>query len=216
MKYIFSDDAKYFFPSQEHCDEYGVLAIGGDLSPERLIFAYQHGIFPWYADYEPITWWCPDPRFVLFPQDLKVAKSMRPLFNNAAFEVTYNTCFTEVMRNCANINRKDQNGTWIIEEIIEAYTDLYEMGIAHSVEVWQKKELVGGLYGIRLGNIFFGESMFSKVANASKYGFITYVKKLIEEGIVLIDCQQETPHLASLGAKAIDRNSFLHILAENI
>lgn len=215
MDFIFSTNKQLYFPAQNAADEYGVLAIGGDLSPERLIFAYENGIFPWYSEDEPITWFCPDPRFVLFPKDIKIAKSMHSLFNNQRFRVTYDTHFEEVMRNCSAILRKGQTGTWIIEDMINAYTDLHKMGIAHSVEVWEGNDLVGGLYGVALGKVFFGESMFAKVSNASKFGFITLVKKLIIDGFQLIDCQQETPHLASLGAKAISRELFLNILKEN-
>ena len=215
MDFIFSKNKQLYFPAQNAADEYGVLAIGGDLSPERLIFAYENGIFPWYSEDEPITWFCPDPRFVLFPKEIKIAKSMHSLFNNQRFRVTYDTNFEEVMRNCSAISRKGQTGTWIIEDMINAYTDLHKMGIAHSVEVWESDDLVGGLYGIALGKVFFGESMFAKVSNASKFGFITLVKKLIADGFQLIDCQQETPHLASLGAKAISRELFLNILKEN-
>ena len=215
MDFIFSKNKQLYFPAQNAADEYGVLAIGGDLSPERLIFAYENGIFPWYSEDEPITWFCPDPRFVLFPKEIKIAKSMHSLFNSQRFRVTYDTHFEEVMRNCSAISRKGQTGTWIIEDMINAYTDLHKMGIAHSVEVWESDDLVGGLYGIALGKVFFGESMFAKVSNASKFGFITLVKKLIADGFQLIDCQQETPHLASLGAKAISRELFLNILKEN-
>jgi leucyl/phenylalanyl-tRNA---protein transferase len=205
MDFIFSQNKHLYFPAQTNADEYGILAIGGDLSPERLIFAYENGIFPWYSEDEPITWFCPDPRFVLFPEEIKIAKSMSSLFNSRRFRVTYDTCFEEVMRSCGAISRKGQAGTWIIEDMISAYSNLHELGFAHSVEVWEGDDLVGGLYGVALGKVFFGESMFAKVSNASKFGFITLVKKLIADGFQLIDCQQETPHLASLGARAITR-----------
>lgn len=216
MNFIFSENGQFYFPEQSQADTYGILAIGGDLSSERLVFAYENGIFPWYSENEPITWFCPDPRFVLFPAEIKVTKSMRSLVNRQRFRVTYDTRFEEVMRNCGTITRKAQEGsTWIIEDMINAYVDLHELGFAHSVEVWEGDELVGGLYGVALGKVFFGESMFAKVSNASKFGFITLVKKLIAEDFQLIDCQQETPHLASLGAKPIPRETFLNILKEN-
>mgnify|MGYP003615881203 CR=1 FL=1 len=199
------------FPPTSQTDATGILAIGGDLSSERLKKAYQQGIFPWYNEDEPIMWWCPDPRFVLFPQDLKVSKSMRKILRDKVFTVVYNQDFESVMRNCGVISRVGQNGTWINEEMIEAYTQLHKEGLALSVEVWQENELVGGLYGIDLGNIFCGESMFSKVSNASKAGFITLVQEKLQN-YKLIDCQVYTEHLESLGAIEIDREIFLEFL----
>jgi len=192
----------------------GLLAMGGDLSVERLLDAYNHGIFPWYDASEPILWWSPDPRMVLFPENLKVSKSMRKLLKKEVFQVTYNRDFNGVIENCAVIKRAGQNGTWITQEIKDAYLKLHHMGIVQSVEVWQNSELVGGLYGIYLKekNIFCGESMFAKVSNASKYGFITYVRKLKTEGVSLIDCQIYTEHLNSLGASEIPRKDFLTYL----
>ncbi len=192
----------------------GLLAMGGDLSVERLLDAYNHGIFPWYDASEPILWWSPDPRMVLFPENLKVSKSMRQLFKKESFQVTYNQDFNGVIENCAVIKRAGQNGTWITQEIKDAYLKLHHLGIVQSVEVWQNSELVGGLYGIYLKEkkIFCGESMFAKVSNASKYGFITYVNKLKEEGVSLIDCQIYTEHLNSLGASEIPRKEFLSFL----
>lgn len=199
------------FPPPHLASPEGVLAIGGDLSPERLLYAYERGIFPWFNEDEPILWWCPNPRFVLYPHELKVSKSMRPLFNRAAFRVSFDTCFSDVMEACGD----RQDGTWITPDMIEAYTRLHQMGYAHSVEVWQDDQLVGGLYGLALGKVFFGESMFARVSNASKYGFITLVQCLIGQGYTLIDCQQETTHLASLGARAIPRATFLQHLETN-
>ena len=212
------DEEDIAFPPGELANDIGVLAIGGDLSPKRLLHAYAQGIFPWYnEDLEPIVWWCPDPRFVLFPNDLKVSKSMRPYFNQKKFTVTYDTVFEEVMRHCMQASRKGQQGSsWINEDMIEAYTRLNQLGFAHSVEVWQRDELVGGLYGIAMGKVFFGESMFTKVSNASKFGFISLVRKLAQEDYWLIDCQQQTKHLGSLGAKAIPRTDFLALLKKNI
>lgn len=204
-----------WFPNVEESSEEGIVAIGGDLSVERLILAYSKGIFPWYSDESPILWWSPDPRFVLFPSQLKISKSMRPLFNQNKFRVTFDQNFEEVIKNCQNISREDQPGTWITADMMKAYIKLHKKGYAHSVEVWQGKELVGGLYGVSLGKVFFGESMFAKVSNASKFGFITLVKHLKQKGFLLIDCQQETKHLESLGAAAIKRKDFIEFLNNN-
>lgn len=204
------------FPPAYLANTDGILALGGDLSVERLVEAYQNGIFPWFNDNDPFIWWCPDPRFVLYPSDLKISKSMRPYFNQNKFQVTADTAFEEVIRNCRQVKRQGQSGgTWITESMIEAYIDLHEAGFAHSIEVWQKEQLIGGLYGVALGKVFFGESMFSKVSNASKFGFIAMVKKLITLGFDLIDCQQKTKYLGSLGAKEISRNDFLLHLTNN-
>lgn len=207
-------DDTFSFPHPELTHETGILAIGGDLSPERLILAYQNGIFPWYSDDEPLLWWSPDPRMVLFPDELKVSKSMRKLFRDQKFKVTFNQDFESVIRACAEIPRQDQDGTWITEEMIQSYLKLHQLGYAQSVEVYENEKLVGGLYGIYLKEkaIFCGESMFTKVSNASKYGFISLIKKLKEEGVQLIDCQIYTAHLASLGAKEISREAFLSYL----
>lgn len=203
------------FPNPELANSDGILAVGGDLSAERLLLAYRTGIFPWFNPGEQIIWWSPDPRFVLFPEKLKVSKSMRPYFNQEKFSVTFDLHFETIIRNC-QAPRQDQHfGTWITEEMIEAYSKLFDMGYCHSVEVWQGGKLVGGLYGLSLGKVFFGESMFSKVPNASKFGFIVLVKKLASLGFWLIDCQQETRHLESLGAEAIPRKEFLAILQKN-
>jgi leucyl/phenylalanyl-tRNA---protein transferase len=204
------------FPHPELASRSGLLAAGGDLSPERLLLAYQQGIFPWYNPDDPILWWSPDPRFVLFPAELKVARSMRPYFNNSRFELTADSRFEQIMRLCAQAPRKGQpGGTWISEEMIEGYVRLHQLGFAHSVEVWQNEALVGGLYGIALGKCFFGESMFAAVSNASKYAFIALARRLEELGYQLIDCQQQTGHLASLGARPIRRKVFLEYLEIN-
>lgn len=204
-----------WFPAVEEATEDGLLAIGGNLSIDRLLLAYRSGIFPWFNKEEPPLWWCPHPRFVLFPQELYVSKSMQQLLNRNAFEVTINKAFRQVITLCA-ATRMLKEGTWITTEIITAYTQLFTMGYAVSVEVWKQEELVGGLYGIRMGNLFFGESMFSKVSNASKYAFISYVQQLQKEGVVLIDCQVYTEHLESLGARMIGRAEFLKIVKENL
>ena len=211
--YILSKEL--FFPPVNKADDEGLLCIGGDLSPERLLLAYRSGIFPWYNDDLPL-WWCPDPRFVLFPQQLKVSKSMRPLLNGNKYEFRYNTSFRQVITACKTTERKEEDGTWINEDIIEAYCRINRLGKAVSFECWENNILVGGLYGIRLGNIFFGESMFSHKTNASKFAFIKAVQQLINEGVVLIDCQIHSNHLESLGAIFISRKQFIETLNQEI
>ena len=203
-------------PDTSHADKEGLVAIGGDLDDKRLINAYKSGIFPWYEEGSEILWWSPDPRLVLFPKELKISKSMRNLLKKNYFNVTYNQKFDEVIANCKNIERNDQGGTWITDEMERAYIKLNELGYAHSVEVWHENELVGGLYGIKLGNIYFGESMYSKVSNASKIGFVHLVNDLSKKGIELIDCQIKTDHLISMGAREIFRSDFIKILKSNI
>ena len=203
-----------WFPSVQQATKEGIVALGGDLSEDRLLLAYRSGIFPWFSEDEPIIWWSPDPRFVLFPKDLKISKSMRLLLSKNRFEVTYNQNFQEVISQCALTKRhQQQDGTWITNEMIDAYVNLYRRGFAHSVEVWEAGDLVGGLYGIRIGKCFFGESMFHTVSNASKYGFIKFIEQLRKEGIVIVDCQVYTPHLESLGAAYIRRSEFLEIIS---
>jgi leucyl/phenylalanyl-tRNA--protein transferase len=182
------------------------------LSPERLLLAYQSGIFPWFEDGEPITWWSPNPRMVLFLEDLVVSKSMRNILNRKLFTVTRNQNFRAVITNCQLVARIGQNGTWITNDMIEAYCKLHELGIAQSVEVWQDGVLVGGLYGVDLGHVFCGESMFSKVSNASKIAFVFLVNYLRSNNYSLLDCQVYNEHLASLGCVEIERNQFLEIL----
>ena len=201
-----------FFPDVSEADEYGILAVGGDLSPERLMLAYRSGIFPWFDKDEPILWWSPPQRMVLFPSELKISKSMRNILNKNIFKVTYNKDFRGVISNCSQISRQGQEGTWITAEMIEAYVKLHELGHAKSVEVWQNDELVGGLYGVDLGHVFCGESMFSKVSNASKVAFITLVENLKIRKYKLIDCQVHNDHLESLGAREIERAEFMEIL----
>lgn len=199
-----------WFPDVEEASVDGLLAVGGDLSVERLILAYKSGIFPWFESDEPLLWWSPDPRFVLFPNTLKVSKSMRKILRNNTFKITINKAFVEVMSQCAKAKRIGQESTWITQNMILAYTKLHELGYAKSIEVWQNNALVGGLYGIDLGNgVFCGESMFSKVSNASKAGFITFIQS---NNYKLIDCQVFTAHLESLGAEELSRNAFLKYL----
>ena len=200
------------FPSVHLANKDGLLAVGGDLSVERLLLAYKSGIFPWFNQGEPIIWYSPNPRMVLFPKDLKISKSMKQVIHKNEFEVTFNENFEEVISNCKTIEREGQGGTWITNEMQEAYLKLHKKGIAKSVEVCLNNELVGGLYGIDLGTVFCGESMFSKVSNASKIAFIYLVQKLEKEKYKLIDCQVYNDHLASLGAVEISRDEFLSYL----
>lgn len=201
-----------FFPSVNQASPEGIVAIGGDLSPERLLLAYRSGIFPWFEDDEPILWWSPPERMVLFFEDLKISKSMRNILNRETFRITFNTAFRDVITNCRTIKRDGQPGTWITHEMTEAYCRLHELGYAKSVEVWQGEDLVGGLYGIDLGHIFCGESMFSKVSNASKVAFIALAQYLEKENYRLLDCQVHNDHLESLGATEILREDFLRVL----
>lgn len=191
----------------------GLLAIGGDLSPERLEAAYRHGCFPWFNDDDPILWWSPDPRMVLLPERLHISRSMAKLLKKAPFTVTFDQDFAGVIKACSEPrNYTDQ--TWITEDMQRAYLTMHHKGLAHSVEVWQGEQLVGGLYGLNLGRLFFGESMFSRVTNASKYSFIYLVHKLRQAGVVLIDCQMHTSHLQSLGAELIPRKVFAKYLQD--
>ena len=201
------------FPNVNEATPEGLLAIGGDLSVERLLLAYRHGIFPWFSVGEPILWWSPNPRFVLFPEKLKVSKSMKQILRNKDFTVTVNRAFREVVTACSKIKRNGQTDTWITNHMIEAYVNLYELGYAKSVEVWEGDRLVGGLYGVDVNNgVFCGESMFSKVSNASKVAFITFIQNT---NYKLIDCQVYTNHLESLGAEDMPRDAFLNYLHEH-
>ncbi|SEF74601.1 leucyl/phenylalanyl-tRNA--protein transferase [Flavobacterium urumqiense] len=204
--------AALFFPPVSQTNRDGILAIGGDLSSERLQLAYKSGIFPWFEQGEPIMWWSPNPRMVLFLDELVISKSMRSILNRNIFTVTFNQNLRDVISNCKNIKRDGQNGTWITNDMIEAYCKLHELGIAKSVEVWQDEKLVGGLYGIDLGHVFCGESMFSLVSNASKVAFIALTNQLKAANYKLLDCQVYNPHLESLGCREIDRTDFMEIL----
>ena len=201
------------FPSPEQASAEGIVAVGGDLQPERVMLAYRKGIFPWFESDDFLLWWSPDPRMVLFPDRLKVSKSMRTVLRKKQFEVTFNKAFDQVVEACAKVKRFGQNGTWITPGLMEVYSTLHTQGHAHSVEVWEEGSLVGGLYGIDLGTVFCGESMFSKSSNASKVALIYLVKELKKNKYELIDCQVPTQHLASMGAEPISRTKFLTFLS---
>lgn len=206
---VFSLSHKLAFPPVHLASEEGLLAVGGDLSPERLILAYRNGIFPWYNPGEPILWWSPDPRLVLFPKELHISRSLRRVLRKGRFQITFNTRFREVIAACARARRPTGEGTWITPEMEAAYCRLNDMGYAHSVEAWQAGQLAGGLYGVALGRCFFGESMFARTSNASKVAFVTLVKRLDALDFKLVDCQVHTQHLVSLGAREIPRKDFL-------
>ncbi|POY35823.1 leucyl/phenylalanyl-tRNA--protein transferase [Solitalea longa] len=205
--YELSDEL--IFPHPLLAEEDGLLAFGGDLSPERLLLAYRNGIFPWYTDEDPILWHAPNPRFVLFPKNLRVSKSMQQVIRSNKFTITVDTAFEQVIASCKYIVREHQPDTWITKEMQQAYIQLHKLGFAHSIEVWQNDELVGGLYGINLGTVFFGESMFHEVSNASKVAFIYLIQQI---PFSIIDCQMETEHLKSLGGQNIPLEDFLLIL----
>ena len=212
---ILLDSNEISFPDPNLLEsESGIMAIGGDLSPERLYFAYRLGLFPWYNPGEEILWWCPDPRFVLFPKHLKISKSMRKIMRDEVFTFTENKCFRRVIEECKDAFRKDQDGTWLSEELVNSIVKLNEAGIAKSIEVWQNNKLVGGFYGIQIGKIFCGESMFAKVSNASKAGFIHFIQSQ-KENLELIDCQIHSEHLESLGATMISKKDYLNRLKNN-
>ncbi|WP_343701585.1 leucyl/phenylalanyl-tRNA--protein transferase [Chitinophaga sp.] len=210
MPLFYIPEDELIFPPLSGAEPDGLLAIGGDLSTERLLLAYRSGIFPWYSR-KPILWWAPDPRFVLFPKELRVSHSMRQVLRKGHFQISVNTDFEGVISQCRTIPRSGQDGTWITRDMLEAYLRLHKAGYALSVECRQEGELVGGLYGVRLGRCFFGESMFSSVSNASKAAFITFVEQYRTE-LEIIDCQVHTHHLASLGARFISRVSFVDMV----
>ncbi len=204
-------EKELIFPPVSHAEPDGLLAMGGDLSPERLLLAYKNGIFPWYEG-EHILWWSPAPRFILFPEKIKISKTMKALIKRESFTFTVNKAFNEVIHHCKNNFRPDQDGTWITDEIEKAFLNMHQLGHAQSAEAWLNGKLVGGLYGIKSGKVFFGESMFSLTSNASKFTFIKYCQKLHDEGVELIDCQVHTRHLESLGAEMIPRDEFISSL----
>ena len=206
---VFRLTQKLLFPPAHYADPDGLLAVGGDLSPERLLLAYREGIFPWYSGKSPILWWSPDPRLILFPKELKVSRSLQQTIKKGIYHVTTNAAFEDVIRNCATITRKGEDGTWITDDMIEAYIRMHKAGYAHSVEAWDGDELAGGLYGVIIGKAFFGESMFAKKSDASKVAFATYATMLAEKGFELIDCQVTTAHMKRFGAREIPRTEFM-------
>ncbi len=209
-----ADNHQFPHPSKALSDPDGLLAIGGDLSPKRIIKAYQEGIFPWYNPEQPILWWSPNPRFVLFPEKLHISKSLKKLIKQQRFTTTIDQAFDQVIQACADTPRIDQDGTWITDDMQQAYLQLHQQGIAHSSECWLDGQLVGGLYGIALGKVFFGESMFAHQSNASKVAFVYLLDELKKSNYALIDCQVTTPHLLSLGAEEIPREHFLKLVTQ--
>jgi len=201
-----------YFPPVDEASYEGVLAVGGDLSVDRLLLAYRNGIFPWFNEDEPILWWAPSERMVVVPMTYKVPRSMRNVLNQNKFKITFNKAFKDVIQNCKEIERRGQEGTWITNDIVTSYTKLHDIGFAKSVEVWQNDKLVGGLYGVDLGHVFCGESMFSKIPNASKVAFISLIMYLKETNYKLLDCQVHNDHLESLGAFEISRDTFMLVL----
>ena len=206
---VFTLSKRLSFPPPHLAIKEGLLAVGGDLSPERLLLAYRNGIFPWYAKGEPILWWSPDPRLVLYPEELRISRSLRKVINRKLFHITFDEDFDAVIQACAEAKRSYGEGTWITDEMKDAYCVLHRQGVAHSVEAWQENKLVGGLYGISIGRAFFGESMFSRVSNASKVAFVALVENLKRLKFNLIDCQVKTNHLIRFGAREVPRKYFL-------
>jgi leucyl/phenylalanyl-tRNA---protein transferase len=207
--------ARFPSPNTALVEPDGLLCAGGDLSPATVVLAYRQGIYPWFSTGQPILWWTPDPRMVLFPSELKISKSLAKTIRQEKFAITFDRAFSDVIAGCA-APREDGGGTWIVRDIIDAYTALHREGIAHSAEAWQGGQLVGGLYGVAIGKMFYGESMFSRATDASKVAFVHMVEKLKADGFELIDCQQQTRHLASFGARAIPRSEFLRRIADLI
>ncbi|WP_155309190.1 leucyl/phenylalanyl-tRNA--protein transferase [Desulfosarcina ovata] len=206
---VFTLSERLSFPPPHLAIKEGLLAVGGDLSVQRLLLAYRSGIFPWYSEGEPILWWCPDPRLVLYPDELRISRSLRKVIKRKSFHITFDQDFEAVITGCAETKRAYGEGTWITDEMRDAYCELHRQGYAHSVEAWQDDRLAGGLYGVALGRIFFGESMFSRVSNASKVAFVTLVENLKKHKFSLIDCQVKTEHLMRFGAREIPRKMFL-------
>ena len=212
---IYKLSKEIIFPNPDLAEDDGLLAVGGDLSFERLLLAYCNGIFPWYSDDEPILWWCPKPRFIIKPNEVNISKSMKRIINKGKFKVTFDNDFKGVIKNCKEL-RENKEGTWITDEMMDAYIDLHKKGFASSVEVYNNEKLVGGLYGVKIGRCFFGESMFSIESNASKVALISICKKLEKEGFIFLDCQMHTNHLESMGGRFIDWEEFKLMLKEGI
>jgi leucyl/phenylalanyl-tRNA--protein transferase len=200
------------FPDPRHAESDGLLAVGGDLRPERLLAAYRRGIYPWYSDEYPILWWCPDPRYVLFPENFRVSRSLQKLVHKESYRITVNRAFRQVIGSCAKVPRPGQGGTWITADMMDAYTEMHKIGHAVSVEAWQGTELAGGLYGVVIGKCFFGESMFACAPNASKVAFVHFVGLLKKQGFRIIDCQMRTEHLERFGGQFIPLKRFLEII----
>ncbi len=215
MSVFLLDDNDLTFPHPSQAEPDGLLAVGGDLSPERLLTAYANGIFPWFSDDDPLLWWSPDPRCILFPDKLIISDSLRKTVKKQKFTVRFDTCFSQVIAHCSQVERSGQDGTWITDEIIEAYTKLHKLGYVHSVETFLDGTLVGGLYGVSLGNAFFGESMFHTATDASKVAFVHLVRRVKEWDFSFIDNQQVTSHLLSLGAEEVSRKNFLQLLQQS-
>jgi leucyl/phenylalanyl-tRNA--protein transferase len=213
---VFALTRELAFPSPAHAEENGLLAVGGDLSPRRLLLAYSLGIFPWYSEGQPILWWSPDPRLVLFPEELRISRSLGKTVRKPLFRVTVDTAFDEVISSCAGVHRREEGGTWLTGEMVEAYEALHRLGFAHSVECWQEETLAGGLYGVALGKAFFGESMFSTRPDASKVALVALVEELKQREFEIIDCQVSTMHLVRMGAREIPRDEFLQILSKAV
>ncbi len=216
MPVFYLSENKLTFPPAFFADDTGLLAIGGDLSVPRLLKAYSSGIFPWYNDDEPILWWSPDPRLVLFPEELHVSRSLAKVIRKNLYDITVDMAFRDVITNCRMVHAETKSGTWLVDEMVDAYLRLHEQGYAHSVEAWKDGSLAGGLYGVALGKCFFGESMFSVAENSSKVAFAVFTKWLLENGFDIIDCQVATRHLSSFGAREIKRTEFLERLSEAI
>ena len=213
---VFTLSERLSFPPPNLAIQEGLLAVGGDLSVERLLLAYRSGVFPWYSEGEPILWWSPDPRLVLYPDELRISKSLHKVIKRKSFQITYDRDFAAVIQGCAEAKRAYGEGTWITDEMKAAYLELHRHGHAHSVEAWQEEQLVGGLYGVSIGRAFFGESMFSRVSNASKVAFVTLVETLRQHNFSLIDCQVRTDHLIRFGAREIPRKVFLEQLGKAV
>ncbi len=214
MVFLLTED--HVFPDPKLAEEDGLLAVGGDLSAERILLAYRQGIFPWFSGEEPILWWSPDPRLILFPEKLRISKSLQQTLRSGKFRISFDACFDQVIAQCAHTERKEQSGTWISKGMKNAYQHLHELGHAHSVEAWYGTVLVGGLYGLSIGKVFFGESMFHKLRDASKVCLVALVEKLLRDSFTLIDCQVTTMHLVSMGAQEISREQYLSLLKEGI